>query len=46
MTAAARTGTFTMRRRGPGGPLLAGAAISFLGGCILGLLTARAMGWL
>ena len=37
---------FGARRRGPGGPLLMGAAIAFLSGCVLGLLSARAMGWL
>jgi hypothetical protein len=42
-TAAMRIG---IRRRGPSGPLLLGAAIAFLGGCVLGLLSARAMGWL
>ena len=42
-TAAAR---IRAKHRKPGGPLLKGAVIAFLGGCLMGLLSARAMGWL
>lgn len=44
MTTAASRAPRKPRR--PLGPLLLGAAIAFLLGCGLGLLTTRAMGWL
>jgi hypothetical protein len=34
------------RRLSPPDPLPSGAALAFLGGCLLGLLSAVAMGWL
>ena len=39
-------GRILTRRRGPISPRATGAAIAFLCGCVAGLLSARAMGWL
>jgi hypothetical protein len=45
-TEAAVTARTLSRRLRPVDPLAAGVALAFLGGSLLGLLSARAMGWL